>query len=311
MIERTGRVLWGSNNIYSVIDTASNEICSCRIKGKQLKVNDEYNILVPGDRVLISIASSEESGEGMIIERLKRENVLTRWNTKESSPQAFAANIDCAFCVASPLSPPFRPRFIDRCLVAAESGDVTMHIVLNKIDQGILSDDRERLDVYKTLGYRVLEVSAQEGDGMASLRSELQGKFVVFMGQSGAGKSSLIRALDPQAKVTIGEISEKYNRGRHTTVLSRTYVIPGLSTVVDTPGVREFEPAGIDPQALAFMFPEIRERAAACSLYNCMHDHEPGCAVRDAALASEIHHDRYESYLRMLEVLKLQGRKHR
>jgi ribosome biogenesis GTPase len=301
--ERQGRVLWGSNNIYAVeaLDDPG-VVHECRIKGKQLAVADEYNVLVPGDLVCLSLTGS------MLTSRLPRQNALVRWNKKDGRAQAFAANLDVAYCVCAPDSPPFRPRFVDRCLVAAAHASVKMVLILNKSDQPLSSENELRLADYRRLGYEIVETSVVTGQGIDQLASLLTGQTSVFMGQSGVGKSSLLNILLPGTSAKIGEMSAKFNRGRHTTVLAKSYHLPAGGTIIDTPGVREFEPANIDPQALPFLFPEIATFANACPLYNCSHSDEPGCRVRRAAELSEIHYDRYESYLRLLEAVRLQFR---
>lgn len=300
-----GDILWGSNNIFSVRLGNGSTVVECRFKGKKLKgVDDEYNALVPGDEVLVEVQGSY----GMVVERLKRRNVLSRWNKKENRPQAFAANMDVACVVCSPDSPPFRPRFIDRCLASADSVSLPMYIILNKVDQGLPPDVEDRLAGYQEMGYEVLPVSALSGEGLEDLRDLIRGKRSLFMGQSGVGKSSLLNALWPEAAVRVGEVSAKFNRGRHTTTLAKTYLVPDLGEIVDTPGVREFEPAGIDPQALSHLFRDIAPLVPHCSLYNCTHESEPDCAVAKAALEGELDADRYESYLRLREALLEQGK---
>jgi len=301
MPEFQGRVLWGANNIFSV-ESPDGTPVECRIKGKQLIVSDEYNVLVPGDVVRWEQAGSQ----GMIVERQPRRNVLLRWNRKQSQKQAFAANVDLACCVMSPVSPPFRPRFVDRCLVEADAAGVPMVIVLNKIDQEVSEDTRERFELWRTLGYEVHEISVLTGSGMEAFKKRLKGLTVLFMGPSGVGKTSMLNLLYPEGNSKVGKVSEKFNRGIHTTVLSRAWVVPEFGTVIDTPGVREFEPAGIDPQALAHLFRDIAPFATSCALYNCTHTDEPDCAVRRAAEESLIHFDRYESYLRLLEAVQRQ-----
>lgn len=305
----TGEVLWGSNNIFSVWLTLERRIVECRFKGKKLKgAGGEYNALVPGDLVSLEISGTDQ---GMILDRQERRNVISRWNKKEEQAQAFAANLDLVCVVTSPCSPPFRPRFLDRCIAAADSAGIPVAIILNKLDQGLPDEVEDRLAGYQEMDYEVLPVSAHSSEGLDDLVDLIQNRRTLFMGQSGVGKSSLLKALHADAVVKIGEISEKFNRGRHTTVLARIYPVPGLGEIVDTPGVREFEPATIDPQALAYLYRDIAPLIPACGRYNCTHTTETDCAVRAAALAGELDADRYESYLRLYEALVEQGKNYR
>lgn len=295
MEQYVGSVTRGINNIYTVVDGEKSYLC--RIKGKQLSsVTNEYNPLAVGDRVSFVITGTSE---GLILDRLERTNCFQRWNIKGNSNQTVVANMDMIVCVCSADSPPFRPRFIDR--VIACSFDVEVMIVMNKSDILLTEDEFERFSLYHKLGYTIRGVSAITGDGLPEFVELLKGKTVAFIGQSGVGKSTLInRILDVDQR--IGDISEKYNRGKHTTNYSLLIKGPDF-TLVDTPGVREiFVPHG-DPQRIANSFPEFAEPSKICSYDHCLHNDEPDCEVKRLVEEGKIHHDRYESYLRMLASL--------
>lgn len=299
MEPQIGLVTRGINNIYTV-KGAENEYL-CRIKGKQLaSVPHEYNPLAVGDRVSFVVTGTKE---GLILERLERTNCFQRWNMKGSANQTVVANMDMIVCVTSADSPPFRPRFIDR--VIACSIGIEVIIVMNKSDILLTEDEFERFALYKKLGYTIRGVSALTGDGLDEFVALLKGKTVAFIGQSGVGKSTLInRILDVEQK--IGEISEKYNRGRHTT--NHALMIEGPEfTLVDTPGVREILVPHGDPQRIAQSFPEFVEAASLCSYDQCLHNEEPDCEVKRLLEEGAIHYDRYESYLRMLTSLEVRG----
>jgi ribosome biogenesis GTPase len=137
-----GHVLWGSKNIYLV--ETDNGILECRFKGKKLKGTErEYNPLSPGDQVVLEI--DEADGSGMITERLERTRTFKRWNKKRKAYQSIAANVDSVFIVASLGEPPFRPRFIDRVLIACAIQEVPAEIVINKIDLGMNELEEERI----------------------------------------------------------------------------------------------------------------------------------------------------------------------
>ncbi len=271
----------------------------CTLKGKRIKALEGwYNALAAGDQVIVQPTGQND---GVISGLLPRRSIFGRYNEKGESDQAFAANIDLAVCVTSTVMPPFRPRFVDRISVMAEQAEVPLLIVLNKIDLGISEYETERLKVFESLGWPILPTSVQTGEGIETLRMRLVGKVSVFVGQSGAGKSSLINLLIPGAQRKTGEVSEKYNRGRHTTTLAELIVGPDSAfSIIDTPGFRRLAIRGIDPDDLAACFPEMAPLIGTCGFgASCTHTHESGCAIRNAVNEGRIHYDRYESYLRI------------
>lgn len=218
-------------------------------------------------------------------------------------PQIIAANLDRVWCVSSPGLPPFRPRFIDRVLVAAAIGDVPAGIIINKTDQKVPSGMEERLDVYRSLGIPIRYVSAKNGEGLDGLLEILAGKICAFVGQSGVGKSSLLNRLFPGINQDVGELSRKWDRGNHTTCHSLLIRRDGVC-IIDTPGIREIEVCGIQSLDLDHYFPEFIPYLNDCQYTPCYHDHEPGCRIKEACAVGQIHADRYESYLRILESIQ-------
>ena len=297
MIKETGIIVKGINNIYTVL-TKDKEIL-CRIKGKVLKESEDvYNPLAPGDRVKILIYGTSD---GLIVERDFRDNAFIRWNMKKNLPQILAANIDEVVCIVSPDNPPFRPRFIDRVIVCA--GNIPAVIIMNKCDIPISDEENRRFKHYHDLGFTIFTVSAQTGEGVDVLSSYLKGKSVAVVGQSGVGKSTLINKLLPSAEQRTGELSSKYNRGRHVTNFA-VMLSHGDITLIDTPGVRELQVSLTDLYALGGYFPEISIRQKLCSFQPCLHRDEPECAIRKAVSEGDILSDRYESYLRILDSIE-------
>ena len=309
-----GIVLWGSNNIFHVepgnlreepkfLDGLPQGV-ECRLKGKQLSGTARgYNPLAPGDRVSMSEPDLRGQGaQALIEERLPRRNEFVRWNRKRNAVQTIAANLDLLIGISSPSEPPFRPRFIDRLSVVAELSEIPFGVVLNKEDQGISEKVHRRLDVYRELGFTVVTSSARDGSGVEELRGVIDSKEVAFLGQSGVGKSSILNALEPAIGARIGEVSRKYNRGRHTTTVAVRIPRPGEhGAIIDTPGIREIDLYAFPRDLIAWGFPEMKPRIPDCRIPGCSHLHEPGCAVRDALERAEIDPDRYESYRRIME----------
>jgi len=237
----------------------------------------------------------------MVASMSPRANVFGRYNEKGRARQAIAANVDLVACVASPALPPFRPRFVDRVAVLAEAARVPLLIALNKADLGEDEETSERLELYESLGYSILRCSARTGEGVEELAERLRGRTSVLTGQSGVGKSSLLNAIAPELERRVGDVSEKYARGRHTTTMAELICLEdGLTRIIDTPGVRRLALRGIEPGELDAYFPELAELAPRCEFgLSCAHRDEVGCAIALAVREGRVHEDRYESYLRI------------
>ena len=303
----TGLVIRGSRNLFTV--RVNEKDLECRIKGKILKgVEGYYNPLAPGDLV--------ELEEGQITGLEKRRNEFVRFNQKGQAPQLIAANLDLVICVVSFASPPFRPRFLDRLLLQADQAEIPAAILCNKYDLGSDPDTEERLSDFQRLDYPVFRVSVKSGEGLGEFKDFISGKFSVLVGQSGVGKSSLVNALIPGLEIKTGLISEKFDRGKHTTtqgVLLETPCVDdnrgkgkagfGLR-LVDTPGIRRFVPAGIPAEDIVLYMREFAPLAGKCSYgLSCSHNQEAGCKILEAVHAGLIHEDRYESFLRIRDEL--------
>jgi len=307
-----GLVIQSSRNIMIVkAETEKGfEYLECRIKGKVLKGQENlYNPAAPGDIVTMERTAGSPQNRAMILSVEKRRNAFSRFNQKGSSSksetsrasQLLAANVDLVLCVCTPLSPPFRPRFLDRVLLQADIAGIETIVICNKIDLDCGDPDvNERLDEYSRLGYKVLYVSAKTGDGIEKLRVETGGKTCVLTGQSGVGKSSIINALQPDLKIKEGLLNEKYDRGVHTTTLSIMFELDN-ARMIDTPGVRRFIPDGIESADVIAYMREFAPLSGKCSFgLSCSHRTERGCKIMEAVHAGIIHEDRYESFLRII-----------
>ncbi|HXI63588.1 MAG TPA: ribosome small subunit-dependent GTPase A [Gemmatimonadales bacterium] len=291
----TGVVLARTGSTYRV-HTDTGEVTAV-LRGK-LKYRDDDRV-VAGDVVDLELQSD---GHATISGVRRRKSVLARRAAGERRPRAqpIAANVDQVVVVASVRSPEPSPRFLDRFLVIAAANRIPAVIVLNKVDLDRTALDR-LLERYTPAGYQVLATSVRLPEGLAAFRDLLRGRESVLAGQSGVGKSSLLNALDPGLNLRIGEISAKWDTGKHTTRAALVVPLAGGGYVVDTPGLREVGTWGIDPELLAVCFPEFRRFLDQCRFDNCRHLAEPGCAVRDAAEQGAFDADRLVSYQRLYE----------
>ncbi|HET7396871.1 MAG TPA: ribosome small subunit-dependent GTPase A [Gammaproteobacteria bacterium] len=272
---------------HMTVETAAGNRVKCRIKGRSLRP-------VCGD--LVSVEPSPDS-TGLITSIHKRDSLLVRHDPRLGQ-QPLAANVDRMIVVVAP-KPTLDPAMIDRYLAAAAILGIPALILLNKID---LLDTtrivacREALDEYAAIGYSILETSAASGKGIDTLNESLRGHIGVLVGQSGTGKSSLLKALIPDAEIRIGEISHATEEGRHTTTVSVLYHLVGSGDLIDSPGVRGFQLWPIPAQELAHGFVEFQPHLGRCKFSDCSHQHEPGCSVIAAVESSSISRRRYESY---------------
>lgn len=278
----------------------------------RLKGSTSTNPVAVGDRVVYE-SSGEPSLENPAVIRsvLERKNYVIRKSANLSrQSHVIAANVDQAFIVVTLDFPEVKLPFLDRILVTCEVYDVHPVIVLNKMDlfrePYAVQLEAFRM-IYESAGYRVMEVSAKDGEGVDALREACMDRISLFSGVSGVGKSSLIKALDSDIDLKIGEISEAHLQGRHTTTFYEMYPLSSGGFIIDTPGIRGFGLVDIAPEEIALYFPEMLKASRECRFTPCTHTHEPGCAVKAAVEDGKISVERYSSYLGMLE----EGRKYR
>lgn len=300
----TALVIKGTGSWYVLRDVRSGRPLAGRIRGSlRLRGSRSTNPVVVGDRVEYETA---DDGTAAIVGVCPRSNYIIRRSpnlSKES--HIIAANVDQAFLVVSLYRPATNNEFIDRFLVTAEAYRVPATLVLNKCDLYVTDELRETraafLHAYSLAGYEVLETSAERGDGVEALKARLTGKVSLLSGNSGVGKSSLIRAVDPSLDVRTGEVSASSRRGKHTTTFSEMYPLEEGGYLIDTPGIKGFGLIDIADDEVCRYFPDLLRHASGCAYYNCTHTHEPSCAVKEAVAQGLIAPSRYESYLKLLE----------
>ncbi len=278
------------------------------LRGKiRLKGSTSTNPVAVGDRVSYEAQDENISLESpaVITAVHPRNNYLIRKSTNLSRQEhIIAANLDMAFIVATIDFPEIKLPFLDRILVTCEVYNIPATIVLNKVDL-YRETHAEMLEafhnIYEGAGYKVMEVSALTGEGVGELREACKDSLSLFCGVSGVGKSSLIKALDPELDPKVGEISDAHLQGKHTTTFYEMYPLSSGGFIIDTPGLRSFGLVELAKEEIAFYFPEMHRASENCRFSPCTHTHEPGCAVKEAVEEGLISYERYSSYLGMLD----------
>jgi ribosome biogenesis GTPase / thiamine phosphate phosphatase len=272
---------------HMTVETGTGELVECRLKGRSLR---------PACGDVVS-AERLKDGAGWITAIQERHSLLVRQDSRLGQ-QPLAANVDRMIVVVAP-KPALDPAMIDRYLAAAEILKIPPLILLNKVD---LLDDAQAalceqiLSEYSGIGYTVLRTSVISGKGLRALSESLRTHIGVVVGQSGTGKSSLLKALVPDAEIRIGEISNATDEGRHTTTVSALYHLPDGGDLIDSPGVRGFQLWPMPARELAGGFVEFHGYLGRCKFSDCSHVHEPGCSIIAAVENAEISRRRYESY---------------
>ncbi|MBR1510698.1 MAG: ribosome small subunit-dependent GTPase A [Bacteroidales bacterium] len=307
MSEQIATVVKNAGSHYLLSALPEWNVFPAVLRGRiRLKASEITNPIAVGDQVRYEWADDKSGAESAIItEILPRRNYLIRRSTNLSrQAHIIAANIDMAYIVVSLYFPEVKLPLVDRILVTCELYGIPATIVLTKTDL-YKADAAEEVayfrSIYEKAGYPVVETSVQTGEGVDRLREACGGKVNLFSGESGVGKSSLIKALDPSLDPKIGQISAAHLQGKHTTSLYEMYPLASGGFVIDSPGIRGFGLIDVEKEEIARYFPEMLNLSQDCRFTPCTHTHEPGCAVKEAVSSGAISAERYNSYLGMLE----------
>ena len=302
MGDTVGMVIKNTGSWYTVLTDGGSTV-DCKIKGNfRLKGIRSTNPVAVGDRVEII---RNQEGTAFITSICDRKNYIIRKSSNLSKQShIIAANVDQAFLIVTVDYPQTSTTFIDRFLASAEAYNVPVTIIFNKVD--LFKGDEERyldmmVNLYETVGYTCLKVSAETEEGLQQLLPLLEGKITLFSGNSGVGKSTLLNKIVPGAELRTAEISDAHNTGMHTTTFSEMLSLGDGGWVIDTPGIKGFGTFNMEPEEICGYFKEIFRFSKDCRISNCTHTHEPGCAVRQAVEDHYIAQSRYASYLSMLD----------
>ena len=282
-----GRIIKGVGGFYYV-DTGDDRVYECRARGLFRK---EKKKPLVGDKVEMVVTDPKDM-EGSIVRIHDRVNSLIR-------PEV--ANVDqvlAVFCVSDP-APSLT--MIDRYLSYMHTLGIDAALGINKIDLDPEGASLSELkDIYRGCGCPILPFSVKDGTGVEELLSFLKGKTTVIAGPSGAGKSSLVNLIFPGAKMEVGEISRKLERGRHTTRHSQLFCMGGGTYITDTPGFGSFFLQNASKEDVRDSYPEFYPYRDKCYFRGCFHFREPDCAVKEAVEQELISRVRYETYLTLL-----------
>lgn len=289
-----GKIIKGIAGFYYVY-VEGHGIYECKAKGIFRK--DHVKPLV-GDDVIVDVLD-ESKMLGNIREILPRRSALIR---------PAVANVDQALVIFAIVKPNPNFNLLDRFLIRMERQNLPTIICFNK--QDIATDDEKDAlrKGYETCGYQVCFVSALENEGLEQIKALLAGKTTTVAGPSGVGKSSLINQLAPKANMETGAISEKIERGKHTTRHSEIIAMGKETYIVDTPGFTSLDISEITKEELGSYYPEFAQYEPYCKFSGCAHISEPSCGVKDAVEAGKISRVRYENYKVLYQELKEQKR---
>ena len=268
---------------------SNNKVFECKLRGILKKTNNKYNCVV-GDRVEISEDNS-------IVEIFKRDNMLIR---------PIVANVDYLAIQFAAKHPNIDFERINLLLLTAFYYKVKPIVIVNKIDyltEEELCELKEKLSFLEKISVPMFLISCHQNIGLEKVEDFLKDKITVIGGPSGVGKSSFINFLQSEKTLKTGEISEKLQRGKHTTRDSNMIKMKVGGYIIDTPGFSSIEVPNIENrEELISLFPEFSS-IESCKFLNCSHTHEPGCNVKKEVEENKISKDRYDFYKKTLEIL--------
>ena len=284
-----GKIIKGIAGFYYV--QTKDGIYECKAKGSFR--NRKLKPFV-GDNVEITVLDKENK-KGNMEEILERKNFLIR---------PAVANVDQTLVIFAAAKPDPNLNLLDRFLIMMEQKGVPVILVFNKTDVAESAKLEEYAGIYENCGYQVLRVSALQEEGISEIKEILKGKTSTVAGPSGVGKSSIINLLQSDIHMETGNISEKIERGKHTTRHSELISIAEDTYIFDTPGFSSLYVTDMEKEELKNYFPEFEQYEDECKFLGCVHVNEPVCGVKEALKDGKISQSRYENYKLLYEELK-------
>lgn len=303
----TGKVYKSTGSWY-VVKTAEGEVWNGRLKGiMKLDGITSTNPIAVGDVVEME-PENEAEKTSIITDIHDRRNYINRQSpSHKMQHHIVAANLDQSLLVVTLKDPRTSQGFIDRWLLTAEAYHIAATLLFNKVDIYRKKEEEkfsQWKDMYESIGYRVVRMSVETGEGVDEVKAMLRGKISLLSGHSGVGKSSFLNALFPALRLKTHGVSGWSGKGIHTTTFAEMFDLPEGGQIIDTPGMREFGIVDISRQELSGYFPEMRVLAGQCQFNNCLHMEEPGCVVKTAVQNGMIAMDRYVSYCTILDSIE-------
>lgn len=301
----TGTVYKSTGSWYSV-KTTEGTFFDCRIKGKfRMEGIKSTNPIAVGDVVDFELETQNDYQTGVIKAIYPRQNYIVRKSVNLSKQtHIIASNIDLVFLLVTIDNPPTFTSFIDRFLVTAEAYGIKVILVFNKMDAyGVDPKNivENLIQTYSSIGYECIKISAIKAENLDPIKHMMKNKTSMFSGHSGIGKSTLVNAIEPSLNLKTKAISETHQQGQHTTTFAEMFDLSFEARIIDTPGIKGFGVVDIEPHELDQYFPEFFALKSQCKFHNCLHRHEPKCAVKTALDNKEIAPSRYQSYIQILD----------
>ena len=291
-----GRVI-RVHGLESIVELSDGSLLRCAVRRvlKNLSTTQRH-VVVTGDSVRVE---PHAGNQGWIVRIEPRNSELCR--TSKNRRHVIASNIDQIMVVTSAAEPSIKPNLIDRILATAEQNGIEAGICINKCDLIAPEKLQPLIGSYAQMGYRVFMLSAMQGWGIEHLDAWIRGRSSAVIGQSGVGKSSLLNCLIPGLSQRVQAVSLETQKGKHTTTTAEWFRIDAETSIIDTPGIRQFQLWDIVPAELTGLFRDLRPFASHCRYPDCSHHHEDTCAVKDAVADGRLDPRRYESYLQILD----------
>ena len=301
----TGIVYKSTGSWYS-IKSQEGVFYECRIKGKfRIKGIKSTNPLAVGDVVDFELETVNNTQTGIITSIHTRTNYIVRKSVNLSKQtHIIASNIDQVFLLVTIDNPPTFTSFIDRFLATTEAYSINAILLFNKVDvndAASMQIVKDLTSLYEEIGYQCLSISAKTGENIEAVISLMTGKSSMFAGHSGVGKSTLVNSIEPGLNIKTKEISDQHKQGQHTTTFAEMFDLSFDAQIIDTPGIKGFGVVDMEPAEVDNYFPELFALKQSCKFNNCLHLHEPQCAVKLALENNQIAASRYKSYTQILE----------